>query len=186
MVKNDPKKGFFLYFKKICHWFLLESHLDKNWYYYLFQISYLGKFLFLRFVLFWIWNNLYHLRKSVSFSEAADHPAASTKINVPPQMFLCFIIRQMVPSCKIHHICFFLHFQETLSLDFLEMNFPKIARLFWSLFCEMSCLGKGLVVELWIRLSYWPIRLHAFSKFSFSLTTLLFGMVIIDIPSVLY
>ena len=33
--------------------------------------------------------------------------------------------------------------------------------------------------------SYWPIRLHEFSECSFSLTTWLFGMIIIDIPSVL-
>ena len=71
-------------------------------------------------------GHLYHLERSVSSRKAADHPATFTKIKVPPQMFLCFIIRQMVPNCKTHHICDFLHFQKTLSLDFLEMNFPKI------------------------------------------------------------
>ena len=42
--------------------------------------------------LFLIWENLHHLRRIVSFNEAADHPA-TTKINVPPQTFLCFMIR---------------------------------------------------------------------------------------------
>ena len=72
-------------------------------------------------------GHLYHLGRSVSSRKAADHPATfTTKIKVPPQMLLCFIKRQMLPNCKTHHICDFLHFQETLSLDFLEMNFRKI------------------------------------------------------------
>ena len=87
-------------------------------------------------------GHLYHLERSVSSRKAADHPATFTKIKVPPQMFLCFIIRQMVPNCD------FLHFQKTLSLDFLEMIFPK---LFWSLFRKISCQGKNLFVELWIK-----------------------------------
>ena len=41
--------------------------------------------------MFWISDNLHHLERSVSFSEAADNPATFTKINVPPQVFLCFI-----------------------------------------------------------------------------------------------
>ena len=32
----------------------------------------------------------------------------------------------MIRNYKAHHMCAFLHFQETLSLDFLEMNFPKV------------------------------------------------------------
>ena len=79
----------------------------------------------------------------VSFSEAADHPTAFTKINVPAQMFLCFIIGRMVPNCKTHHICAFLHFQETLSLDVLEMNFPKIVAviILWNIMSQkrFSC-----------------------------------------------
>ena len=53
--------------------------------------------------LFQIWDNLCW---SVSFREAADHPATFTKINVPRQMFLCFIIGQMVSNWK-KHMCFF-------------------------------------------------------------------------------
>ena len=30
--KSDAKIGFFLYFEKFCHWFLLEMYLNKNWY----------------------------------------------------------------------------------------------------------------------------------------------------------
>ena len=61
-----------------------------------------------------------HLQKS--FSEAADHP----EINDTPHVFLCFIMGQMVPNCRTHHICAFLHFQGTLSY-ILEINFPKPA-----------------------------------------------------------
>ena len=72
----------------------------------------------LKYALFWIWDNLHHLGRSVSFREAADHPVIFTKFNVSPQVFLCFIIGQMIPNCKAHHICALLHF--------LEMNFLKI------------------------------------------------------------
>ena len=33
--KNHPKNGFFLYSEKFYHWFLLETYLNKNWYYWL-------------------------------------------------------------------------------------------------------------------------------------------------------
>ena len=32
MGKIDHKIGFFCYFWKFCHWFLLEKYLNKNWY----------------------------------------------------------------------------------------------------------------------------------------------------------
>ena len=80
----------------------------------------------LKMYLVFIWDNLHHLRKSVSFCDAADHFAAFNEINVTPTVFLCFfMIGQMVPNCKTPHMCF-LHFQETL-LVFLEMNFPNIS-----------------------------------------------------------
>ena len=69
--------------------------------------------------LFWIWDNLHHLGKHVSFSEVADYPAVFAKINVPPQVLLCFIIKKIGADSKTHRICVFLHFQETLLLDFL-------------------------------------------------------------------
>ena len=50
--------------------------------------------------LFWIWDNLHHLGRSLSFSEAADYPATFTKISIPPQVLLCFIIKLMVPNSK--------------------------------------------------------------------------------------
>ena len=43
---------------------------------------------------------------SVSFREAEDHPATFTKINISPQVFLCFTIGQMVPNCKTPHVLF--------------------------------------------------------------------------------
>ena len=46
----------------------------------------------------------------------------------------------MVENCKTHNVSAFLHFQETLSLDFLEVKVSS--------FCERSCLGKGLFVKL--------------------------------------
>ena len=81
----------------------------------------------------------------------------------------------MIPNCKTHHICAFLHFQGPLSLDyhFLEMNFPKFV-----LAIKVCMLSYGSK-------SYWPIILHDCSECYFSLTTWLFGMIIIDIPSVL-
>ena len=81
--------------------------------------------------LFWIWDNLHHLVTSVSFREA--------KISLTSQVFLCFIIGKVVPNCKTHHIYTFLHLQEILSLDFLEMNFPK--------FCSGHCSVKCYVWE---------------------------------------
>ena len=36
--KNDPKIEFFLYFEKFCYWFLLETDLNKNWYYSEFEL----------------------------------------------------------------------------------------------------------------------------------------------------
>ena len=50
----------------------------------------------------------------------------------------------MVLNCKKNHIRAFSNFQEILVLDILEVTFPR-------LFCEMLCLVKGLVVELWIK-----------------------------------
>ena len=44
-----------------------------------------------KYALFWMWDNLHHFRGSVSFREATNHPATFTKINLPPQIFLCFI-----------------------------------------------------------------------------------------------
>ena len=59
-------------------------------------------------------------------------------------------------------------------------------RWFWSLFCEMSCLGKGLVVG-WVmdQKAIGELDCMTFSKYSFSLTTSLFGVIITDIPRVL-
>ena len=85
-----------------------------------------------------IWNNLDRLGKSDSFSEAVDHPATFTKINIPPEVFLCFVVREMVPNCKIYQIFAFLHFQETLSLDFVKMSFPKIVL---AVYCMPGPLG---------------------------------------------
>ena len=76
--------------------------------------------------LVFIWDNLHHLRRNVSFSDAADHFAVFTEITVTPTVFLCFFYdRTNGPNCKTPHMCF-LHFQETLSV-FLEMNFPNIS-----------------------------------------------------------
>ena len=75
--------------------------------------------------LVWIWGNL-HFGRNVNFSEDAHHPGNVTKINVPAQVFLCFIIRQMVPNCKTLYVLFGI-FQESSSLYFLDMNFAKIA-----------------------------------------------------------
>ena len=52
----------------------------------------------------------------------------------------------MAPNFKIYHKCAFLHFQETLSLDFLEMNFPKIVVV--SILCSVIS-GK--------KFSFWAI-----------------------------
>ena len=43
-----------------------------------------------------------------------------------------------VPNCKTHHISAFLDFLETLSLDFLEINFPKIVLV---IIPKVPCLG---------------------------------------------
>ena len=120
-------------------------------------------------------GHLYHLERSVSSRKAADHPATFTKIKVPPQMFLCFIIRQMVPNCD------FLHFQKTLSLDFLEMNFSQ--NCFGHYSVKFHAREKIYLLSCGLK-SHWPIRLHDFSEYSFSLTFWVFGMNITDIPRI--
>ena len=55
-------------------------------------------------------DNLHHLGRGVSFREAADHPTVFTKVSVPPQVFLWFIIGQVFPNFKTHQICTFLKF----------------------------------------------------------------------------
>ena len=69
---------------------------------------------------------MHHFWRSVSFREAADHPSTFTKIDLPSQVLLCFMIEQMVPIAKVTTYVFFLYFQETLSLGYLEINFRKI------------------------------------------------------------
>ena len=76
--------------------------------------------------MFWILNNLHEFVKSVSFREVPDFPTSYTEIKVSLQIFLCFIIERMVLNCITYHIYTFLHFQETLSSDFLEISFSKI------------------------------------------------------------
>ena len=88
------------------------------------------------------------LWRNVSFSDHQNHPATFTEIGIPPQVFLCFTISQMVAKCKTQHIHVFLNFQETLLLDFLEMNFSKIV-IFTILKCHFW--DTGLIVELWIK-----------------------------------
>ena len=107
-------------------------------------------------------GNLHHLGRSVSFGEAADHPAAFTKVNVPPQVFLCFIIGQMVPNFKTHNICAFFAFLGNFIIIFSGSEFSQ------------DCSGFD-----------WPLTNQiALFQCSFSLTTWLFGMIIIDIPRV--
>ena len=74
----------------------------------------------------------------------------------------------MISNCKTHHICAFLHLQETLSLDFLKINFLKI----FSDHHFVKCMsGKRFRKGI--------------SECSFCSTIWLFGKIIIDIPSVL-
>ena len=110
--------------------------------------------------------------------EAVDHPATFMKSNVFPQLFLFY---NETNGPKLQNTPHFLHLQETLSLNFLEMNFPNIVfiiiqlNMYWERF---SC---------WVmdQKSYWLIKLHDFSDSNLSLTTFLFGISIIDMPSVL-
>lgn len=46
------------------------------------------------------WDNLHHLSKSVSISEAGDHPGTFTSV-----VTLMFKIGQMILNCKTHHLC---------------------------------------------------------------------------------
>ena len=96
-------------------------------------------------------------RRDVSFGKAADHPATFTKINVPPLVFLCFII------------------------DFLEISFQDCFG-HYSVKCYVC---EKVQLLLYGSKSHWPVRLHDFFECSFSLTTWLFRMIIIDIPRVL-
>ena len=58
-----------------------------------------------------------------SISEAVDHPETFMKSNVSPQVFLFY---NETNGPKLQNTPHFWHLQETLSLNFLEMNFPNI------------------------------------------------------------
>ena len=45
----------------------------------------------LKCTLFWIWDNMHHLSKSVSFNEIVDHPAAFTKLMYHRIFFMLYI-----------------------------------------------------------------------------------------------
>ena len=70
-----------------------------------------------------IQGNLHHLGKSVSFREAADRATTFIKINVPPQLFLCSMIVQMIPSCKTRHV--FFAFSGTFIIRFSGNDFSQ-------------------------------------------------------------
>ena len=61
--------------------------------------------------------------KGVSFREAADRATTFIKINVPPQLFLCSMIVQMIPSCKTHHV--FFAFSGTFIIRFSGNDFSQ-------------------------------------------------------------
>ena len=61
--------------------------------------------------------------EGLSITEAVDHPATFVKSNVSPQVFLFY---NETNGPKLQNTPHFLHLQETLSLNFLEMNFPNI------------------------------------------------------------
>ena len=76
----------------------------------------------------------------VSFRKAADHPATFSKINVPTQLFLCFIIDQMVPNCKTLHMCFFA----------ISGNF--VTRFSGNVFSQ-DCSGHSVKCNVWEKVS---------------------------------
>ena len=123
--------------------------------------------------LFWIWGNSHHRGGVLVLVKLQTTLQPSLKLTNIYRCFL-FTIRQIVQNCKAHHTCAFLYFQKILSLDFLEMNFP---RFFWSWSSQMSCLGKFVYfVNLVYLLTYgskshWSIRMHDCHQCSICLTT---------------
>ena len=110
---------------------------------------------------------------SVSFSEAADHPATFTKINGSPQGFFIYNKKNGPKLQNTLRICFFC----------ISVNvFSRFSGNEFSQDCSVHHFIKYHVRENDYLLSYgsksyWPIRLHGFSEFSISLTTWLFGMI---------
>lgn len=120
-----------------------------------------------------------HLGRIASFSDAASHPPTFTEINTTPQVFLFFIIMQMVPNLKTHDKCAFLHCLETFIVTFSGGNI--FVKTFLAIVLWIMCQVKVLVNELWIKnlfirkkaqlslshhycwwFSWWPISVHCY------------------------
>ena len=73
----------------------------------------------------------------VCFSKVADLPTIFTKINVPPQVFLCFMIRQMVPNLQnTPHICSFA-FSGNFTIRFYGNEFSQDCSGHYSVKCHV-------------------------------------------------
>ena len=78
-------------------------------------------------------------------------------------------------------LCFFA-FSVDFIIRFSVNKFPKDSSGHYSVKCHV---WEKVYLLSYEAKSYWPVRLHDFSECSFSLTTRLFGMIVINILSVL-
>ena len=88
----------------------------------------------LKMYLVFIWDNLHHLRKSVSFCDAADHFAAFNEINVTPTVFLFFYDRTNGPQLQNTTYVFF-----AFSGNFISFSGNEFSQYFSGHY-SMECL----------------------------------------------